>query len=601
MGEVEREPSAQTSSPRSLGRYRIVAELARGGMGVVYLALVRGPGSFNKLLVLKELKPELLEDPGVLAMFLEEARLAACLSHANVVQTIEAGSDGDRHYIAMEYLSGQPLHRLVGRAQKRGVPLPVELQCGILCEALEGLAYAHTATDYDGRPLGIVHRDVSPHNIFIGYDGQTKVLDFGIAKAMNSSVETRTGVLKGKVAYMAPEQAAGGNVDARADLFAVGVMLYEAATGRRFWADGGGDGRILRALILGEWPLARPGALDGVPLPLRAVIEKATALAPEQRYESAAAMLWDLRAALSATGLAEGAHLDVGQLLQKLFAEDRARLQAAIEETLSFYRGPASGAFPAAEVPSFSPLLEMPSLSALRSERTPSTNSARAAATATGPSTTLASAAPEASSRPVLAASMPRRSRFAWSVGGAALTVGALILAVRGRGAASHAPVTPVLSDSTPVAVSPQEPVTSPSAPAQSVRVIVRASPPNARISMDGQGATENPWVGFVPKGGETHTVRLEAEGFTPREELFQPVGDTTLVIALEPRKGPVHPGTANRAAVTTPVVPTALAAAPAPVTQSAASSVHVDPTPAPTAPGSVPQRRINPANPYAH
>src|SRR5579864_614515 len=172
-----------SAPPRTgtLGRYRVVAELAQGGMGVVYLALMRGPGAFNKLLVLKELKPDLFDDPAVVTMFMEEARLAACLSHPNIVQTVEAGTDGNRHYIVMEYLDGQSYHRVVSRARKVGRHIPFEFQATVLGSALEGLAYAHSARNYDGSPLGIVHRDVSPQNFFVGYDGQIKVLDFGIA------------------------------------------------------------------------------------------------------------------------------------------------------------------------------------------------------------------------------------------------------------------------------------------------------------------------------------------------------------------------------------------------------------------------------------
>src|SRR5579864_4014205 len=155
-----------SAPPRTgtLGRYRVVAELAQGGMGVVYLALMRGPGAFNKLLVLKELKPDLFDDPAVVTMFMEEARLAACLSHPNVVQTIEAGSEGDRPFIVMEYVEGQSLFHVVSRARKLGIRVAFELQSSVLCSVLAGLAYAHAATDYDRRSLGIVHRDVSPHN-----------------------------------------------------------------------------------------------------------------------------------------------------------------------------------------------------------------------------------------------------------------------------------------------------------------------------------------------------------------------------------------------------------------------------------------------------
>jgi serine/threonine protein kinase len=346
----------------TLGRYRLIAELARGGMGVVYLALMRGPGAFSKLLVLKELKAELLGDPSVLAMFVDEARLAACLNHPNVVHTLEAGTDGDRHYIAMEYLDGQSLHCVISRSRKNGRPVPLAWQCAVLCSALEGLSYLHTAFDYDGKPLGIVHRDMTAHNVFVRYDGQVKVLDFGIAKALGSSVDTRNGTLKGKVAYMAPEQAAGAPVDARADIFAVGVVLWEAATGRRFWSGMDSDVQILQALSNGSLPTEHAMALAHVPPRLREVILKATAADPANRYASAAKLLRELRTTLAGLGGASLGPKDIGGLVVDLFAEDRARLQAAIDEALKASGGPVSGEFPVAEVARLDVEVDVPSL-----------------------------------------------------------------------------------------------------------------------------------------------------------------------------------------------------------------------------------------------
>src|SRR5690349_17441022 len=156
----------------------------------------------------------------------------------------------------MEYLEGQPLNRIVHRLQRAGQSLSLGMHLRVLIEVCSGLHHAHELTDYDGTPLGVVHRDVTPHNVFVTYDGQVKVVDFGIAKALNSSAETRTGVLKGKVAYMAPEQARGERVDRRADVFSVGVMMWEAATGRRLWK-GVPDLTVLHRLINGDIPSPR--------------------------------------------------------------------------------------------------------------------------------------------------------------------------------------------------------------------------------------------------------------------------------------------------------------------------------------------------------
>jgi serine/threonine-protein kinase len=335
--EVKNDVTAVMARMHTLGKYRVIAELGRGGMGIAYLALASGPGAFSKLLVLKELRHELVGDDAAVTMFIEEARLAACLSHPNVVHTIEAGSDGRRRYIAMEYVDGQSLHHVVSRARRLGRLLPFAWRTAVLCSAIEGLAYAHSARGYDGKPLGIVHRDMSPHNVMVGYDGHVKVLDFGIAKASTSSADTCTGILKGKVSYMAPEQVTGDAVDARADVFAVGVMLWEAAMGRRFWAGMENDAQILHALANGQVGATRNRPMTELPGQLRQVVARATAVDPSHRYESATLLLSDLRVALESCGVPALGRLEIGHIALELFAEDRARLQASINDALERY------------------------------------------------------------------------------------------------------------------------------------------------------------------------------------------------------------------------------------------------------------------------
>src|SRR6201985_121203 len=160
-----------TDPGRMLGKYQLIAEIARGGMGVVYLAMVQGPGGFNKLVVVKELKPELVEEPAFLTMCLDEARLAARLSHPNIVQTNEVGNEGERYFMAMDYLDGRGLDRVHRRARAAGIVPSLSVHLRIACEILEGLEYAHKLADFDGTPLHIVHRDVSPSNVFITFDG----------------------------------------------------------------------------------------------------------------------------------------------------------------------------------------------------------------------------------------------------------------------------------------------------------------------------------------------------------------------------------------------------------------------------------------------
>ena len=189
----------------ALGRYRLLAAIGQGGMAEVFLASLDGPAQFNKLVAIKVLRPELAEDEDGRTMFRDEARVAARLAHPNVVQTIEVGESAGSLYLVMEFLEGQPLSRMlqIGRIEgETKLPLPFALR--VLVEVLSGLDYAHGLRDYDGGSLGVVHRDVSPANVFVTYDGLVKVLDFGIAKAADSNAQTRTGVLKGNVCYLSP-------------------------------------------------------------------------------------------------------------------------------------------------------------------------------------------------------------------------------------------------------------------------------------------------------------------------------------------------------------------------------------------------------------
>jgi serine/threonine-protein kinase len=328
------------------GKYRLIAELGHGGMAEVFLAIASGPAGFNKLVVLKQIREQLAEDPEFLAMFLDEARLAARLNHPNVVQTNEVGEDGRRYFIAMEYLEGQPLNRVVQRLAKDG-RLTLAMHVRILIDALAGLHYAHELTDFDGTSLQVVHRDATPHNIFVTYAGQVKVVDFGIAKALGSSAETRTGVFKGKISYMAPEQALGEKVDRRADVFAVGIMLWEALAGRRPFK-GHNDVVILQKLVAGEIP--SPGTVrEDIPELLEAICMKALAHDREERFATAEDMQRALEAALEKLG--ERPQLRaVGDLVTKAFADERLRIRGVIEAQMASIR--TSGEFPTPEITS---------------------------------------------------------------------------------------------------------------------------------------------------------------------------------------------------------------------------------------------------------
>lgn len=312
------------------GKYRLIAELGQGGMATVYLAVSLGTSGFRKLAVVKLIRPQYASDPDLIQMFLDEARLCARLNHPNIVQTYDVGVDDGQYLMAMEYLDGVSLHTAVARLAKTGAPFPFAFRAQALMEVLEGLRYAHELTDYDGRSLAIVHRDVTPHNIFITYDGQVKLLDFGIAKAATSSVQTATGVIKGKLTYMAPEQAMCDTIDARADLYAVGVMLWEAVTGRRRWPAGLSDAAVFTRVASGELPEPPNAVAAGLPEEVDAIVLKALAPKRDDRYQTAAEMRAELDPVLRSIG---GASLrDLGALLQTTFAEDRKRIRQVIED-----------------------------------------------------------------------------------------------------------------------------------------------------------------------------------------------------------------------------------------------------------------------------
>ena len=286
------------SATGAMGKYQLIAELGHGGMAQVFLARASGPAGFNKLVVIKQIRPQFAEDPDFLSMFLDEARLAARLNHPNVVQTNEVGADDGRYFISMEYLEGQPLNRVLSRLgpKSEGDKLTLQMQLLVLVDTLAGLHHAHELLDFDGTPLAVVHRDMSPHNIFVTYAGQVKIVDFGIAKALSSSSETRTGVLKGKIGYMAPEQAMGEKVDRRADIFSCGMILWEMLTGRRMFK-GVPDVAALQRIVSGDLPTVRSVVPD-VPERLEQICAKALAQNRDVRYATAADMAADLEDAI---------------------------------------------------------------------------------------------------------------------------------------------------------------------------------------------------------------------------------------------------------------------------------------------------------------
>ncbi len=311
----------------TFGKYQLIASLGRGGMAEVFLAVARGPAGFNKLIVIKRLRDDLAKDAGFVEMFLDEARLAARLNHPNVVHTYEVGDVDGSFYLAMEYLDGQPLHEVIRAARAQGQPLSPALAVRIVADALAGLHYAHELRDYDGTPLHIVHRDVSPHNVFVTYDGQVKLVDFGIAKAASRSAsETQVGVLKGKASYMAPEQALGDPTDRRADVFAAGIILWELCVGQRLMQRDSTVTTIRR--LLSERIQPPSELVPGFPAELDAIIMRALEREPDLRPATAL----EMRDALSAWLATQSQRQDeLSTRMSLLFAKARVEMERRIE------------------------------------------------------------------------------------------------------------------------------------------------------------------------------------------------------------------------------------------------------------------------------
>lgn len=338
-------------------------------MAEIYLALSRGTADFTKLVVQKRIWPELANDPDFVAMFLDEGRLAVRLHHPNVVQTYEVGEEDGRYYLAMEYLEGQPMHHVLNRLHPEGGP-SLALWLRILIDVLAGLDYAHELTDFDGTPLGVVHRDVCPQNVFITYEGHVKLVDFGIAKTLTASHHTRPGVLKGRLAYMAPEQLRGGMVDRRADVFSIGVMLWEALSRRRMWQSLT-EASIVRQLVSGA-PIPPPTRTHAWPEELASICARALRLEASERYSSAADMQRDLERVL--VGMVDSHARDLGHVVSTAFTSERAEMRKVIDKHLRAHR--EGRAEPIDRTSSSYPKIERPSRLGDRSSAPPSEVSA---------------------------------------------------------------------------------------------------------------------------------------------------------------------------------------------------------------------------------
>ena len=464
-------------------KYQVLHELGRGGTAVVSAGLARGIGGFTKLVVLKNIKEEFLSDRETVRMFVNEARLSARMNHPNVVQVYEVFRQNKLPVIVMEYLDGQSLARVLPRAYRD--PLySTYMAIAILCKVLAALQYAHSLVDYDGTPLKIVHRDVSPHNVMLTYDGQVKLVDFGIAKLNSSSQDTQTGVIKGKIGYMAPEQVEGAALDHRADLFAVGVMLWEATARRRMWGQRS-DAEIVRCLVLDDVPSLTSAEPD-VDQELAGICDRALAIHPDYRYSSAAEFQAALELYLVRRGVVVSQN-EVADLVCRTCADLRASSGEQLQGELAKF---------AAGAPDWED-----ALSAFDALRTP------------------------------LPESATRRSR-AWLWAASALltlgsAAGVYVWVIR------PTPLTEAGLQPVPLPV-PPVPATATATPPTVVTLRVSVKPPNAALLLDGRPLSPGANVS-LPRDDQQHDLRAEAPGYDTLTQHVRLDGDLALQLELTP------------------------------------------------------------------
>jgi serine/threonine protein kinase len=503
---------------RTIGRYHVIAKLGQGGMANVFLTVAPGPAGVQKLLVVKELRAELAHDADIRTMFLDEARLAARLNHPNVVQTYEVGEDNGHYFIAMEYLEGQPFNRLWRRADR--VTLPLEAQLRILADALGGLHYAHELADFDGTPLNVVHRDMSPHNVFVTYDGQVKVVDFGIAKAGLGRGSTKNGIFKGKATYASPEQALGLPLDRRSDLFSVGIMLWEALTQTRLWGKKP-EVAVLVALSSGEW--VSPGKENpDVPPALEAICRRAMARDPAERFATAAEFQHAIEEYLEASSVRSSSR-QIAQFLNEHFREERSRIRDTVDLQVRRVSS-TTGSYVAP------PLLSVPRDDDDDSSPATSNDPLPLEGSAAGgrPDRTGASGAPPGG--------LGRAKTVMSAVGGAVAALVVVFLAVR-----RTTPLPPAVdADSHAATTHPAAPpgALHPDAGDRTVPFRVRALPAGAQLFLDDAPLAANPFDSNVPVDARVHRVRASEPGYESAQEIVSFDKPIDVVLTLKRTTG---------------------------------------------------------------
>jgi serine/threonine protein kinase/Flp pilus assembly protein TadD len=326
--------------PKQFGKYQLLEKVAVGGMAELYRAKVTGDHGFEKLVAIKKILPHLTDEGNLVKAFIDEAKLAALLQHENIVQIYDFGSMNGEYFIAMEYLFGKDLRRLVHKARENAVPLSLENTLYIISRICAGLDYSHNLKDLQGKPLNIIHRDINPQNIFITYEGQVKIIDFGIAKAASHNSTTHEGLIKGKLAYMSPEQANGQKIDRRSDIFSTGIILYELLTGKRMF-QGETMNIYTRVRDAAYEPLHN--LVPDLPDKLHALVERALAKEPKERYQSSGEMLADLEECIFELSVRPNVR-SFANFVKDFFREEFTAEETALWTDTQIYVGENGGA-----------------------------------------------------------------------------------------------------------------------------------------------------------------------------------------------------------------------------------------------------------------
>ena len=318
---------------KQFGKYQLLDQIALGGMAALYRAKLTGAQGFEKLIAIKKILPHLLQEDNLVKAFIDEAKLAALLHHENIIQIYDFGSTDNEYFIAMEYLFGKDLRAIIRAAEKKELPLGLENILYIISRVCAGLDYSHNLKDLQGNPLNIIHRDINPQNIFITYEGQVKIIDFGIAKAASQNATTRENLIKGKLAYMSPEQADGRKIDRRSDIFSTGIILYELLAARRMF-----EGETLHVLSMVREARYDPPeeAISNLPDRLNDILHRSLAKDPAQRYQSCGEMLADLEQCVFELSLRSNAR-SFASYMKALFKEELAEEEICLWANTQIY------------------------------------------------------------------------------------------------------------------------------------------------------------------------------------------------------------------------------------------------------------------------